>query len=176
MKEKEVKVVYHVELEGFRFGENMKELVQLQLGKLTKLIPGSVSAVVRAKKPNSKGKDVKIEITINDKIRTEVSTKFQDFELGIKQSLKKIKAQTDNYYKNKTKQSVKNIVEEDIVVDNVFVKEKYAILDDITKEEALERMFLSGHELFYIYRDVDTKEVCVLYKRNNGGYGVIHTK
>ena len=32
-----------------------------------------------------------------------------------------------------------------------------------------------GHS-FFVYKDVNTNEVCVLYKRKNGNYGIIETK
>ena len=29
---------------------------------------------------------------------------------------------------------------------------------------------------FFVYKDVDTNEICVIYKRKNGNYGIIETK
>ncbi len=42
-------------------------------------------------------------------------------------------------------------------------------------EEALLQMQLLGHD-FFVYRDCDTNTVCVLYKRKNGGYGIIESE
>ena len=36
-------------------------------------------------------------------------------------------------------------------------------------------MELLGHS-FFVYKDVDTDNICVLYKRRNGNYGIIETK
>lgn len=36
-------------------------------------------------------------------------------------------------------------------------------------------MEMLGHS-FFIYKDVNTKKVCVLYKRKNGNYGIIETE
>lgn len=41
-------------------------------------------------------------------------------------------------------------------------------------DEAIMRMEMLGHS-FFIYTDEETKEVAVVYKRNNGGYGCIET-
>ena len=42
------------------------------------------------------------------------------------------------------------------------------------KEEAILQLELLGHD-FFIYNDVHTNEVNVLYKRKDGNYGVIET-
>jgi putative sigma-54 modulation protein len=39
-------------------------------------------------------------------------------------------------------------------------------------EEAILQMNLLEHQ-FYVFRDADTEEVCVVYARKNGGYGLI---
>ena len=41
-------------------------------------------------------------------------------------------------------------------------------------EEAIMQMELIGHS-FFVYRDVETNEISVVYKRHNGGYGLIET-
>jgi len=42
----------------------------------------------------------------------------------------------------------------------------------MTEEEAVLQMDLVGHD-FYMFRNTDTDEIAVVYKRNNGGYGII---
>lgn len=42
-------------------------------------------------------------------------------------------------------------------------------------ETAILEMEMLHHD-FYIYRDMDTENIHVIYKRKNGGYGVIETK
>ena len=36
-------------------------------------------------------------------------------------------------------------------------------------------MEMLGHS-FFVYRDVESDEICVLYKRKSGKYGIIETK
>ena len=43
------------------------------------------------------------------------------------------------------------------------------------EEEAILEMELLGHS-FFVYKDMDTKNICVLYKRKDGDYGLIETK
>jgi putative sigma-54 modulation protein len=42
-------------------------------------------------------------------------------------------------------------------------------------ETAILEMEMLGHD-FYIYRDMDTEQIHVIYKRKAGGYGIIETK
>ena len=42
----------------------------------------------------------------------------------------------------------------------------------MSAEEAITAMDMLGHD-FYIYKDIDTKHINVLYLRNDGDYAVI---
>ena len=52
---------------------------------------------------------------------------------------------------------------------------KSYIQKPIDEDEAIIQMEMLGHS-FFVYKDVNTNEVCVLYKRKNGNYGIIETK
>ncbi|MDD3126203.1 MAG: ribosome-associated translation inhibitor RaiA [Candidatus Izemoplasmatales bacterium] len=54
------------------------------------------------------------------------------------------------------------------------VKKKRIALDILSTEEAITQMDLLGHD-FFIYRNED-KEVCVMYLREDGKYGLIETQ
>ncbi len=69
-----------------------------------------------------------------------------------------------------------NIENENIDEDNsIIVKRKEIEMKPMNEEEAILQMNLLGHE-FFIFKDVETMEVCVLYKRKDGNYGIISTK
>jgi putative sigma-54 modulation protein len=42
--------------------------------------------------------------------------------------------------------------------------------------EAIEQMKLLGHEDFFVFYNMNTESVCVLYRRRDGGYGLIEPK
>ena len=48
------------------------------------------------------------------------------------------------------------------------------VLDPLTRDEALLQMDLLGHD-FFVYVDRDTANVHVLYRRKDGGYGLLRT-
>ena len=89
--------------------------------------------------------------------------------------------------KNKTRlnRNVKENVKEfnfDYTLDDAeeeskekIVKRKNIEMKPMDEEEAILEMELLGHA-FFVYKDMDTNNVCVLYKRKDGDYGLIETK
>ena len=61
-----------------------------------------------------------------------------------------------------------DVEEEEIEV----VRTKTVILKPETVDEAILQMNLIGH-MFYMFRNAETDNVCVVYRRNDGGYGLI---
>ena len=55
------------------------------------------------------------------------------------------------------------------------VRRKYFPMPPMSIEDAREQLDLIDHD-FYLFRNIDTKELQVIYKRNHGGYGVIQDK
>ena len=58
--------------------------------------------------------------------------------------------------------------------DEIIVKRKNIEMKPMDEEEAILEMNLLGHE-FFVYKDMHTNKVCVLYKRKDGNYGLIET-
>ncbi len=59
--------------------------------------------------------------------------------------------------------------------EEVIVKRKNIEMKPMDEEEAILEMNLLGHE-FFVYKDMHTNNICVLYKRKDGNYGLIETK
>ena len=56
--------------------------------------------------------------------------------------------------------------------DDEIVRVKEIDFEPMTEEEALIQIDLLGHD-FFAYIDRDTEAFCVLYRRDNGGYGLL---
>ena len=63
---------------------------------------------------------------------------------------------------------------EDEEQEEIIVKRKNVEMKPMDEEEAILQMDLLGHE-FFVYKDIHTNKVCVLYKRKDGNYGLIET-
>lgn len=56
-----------------------------------------------------------------------------------------------------------------------IVKRKKLEMKPMDEEEAILEMNLLGHE-FFVYKDMHTNSINILYKRKDGNYGLIETK
>jgi putative sigma-54 modulation protein len=55
------------------------------------------------------------------------------------------------------------------------VRTKSIYLKPMTLDEAITRMEALGHN-FFLYLDIDDDQVSVLYKRVDGGYGILQAE
>lgn len=125
-----------------------------------------------------------IEVTIPLKNYTlRVEEEGDDFYSVVDTSIDKLERQIR---KNKTRiTSRKKVDKTDFILDfepdadeenkNKIVKRKTVELKPMDEEEAILQMELLSHE-FYMFIDSDTDKPAVVYKRKNGGYGVISSE
>ncbi|WP_390903876.1 sigma 54 modulation/S30EA ribosomal C-terminal domain-containing protein [Slackia exigua] len=59
--------------------------------------------------------------------------------------------------------------------DDEIVRVKEVEYSPMTEEEALIQIDLLGHD-FFVYTDRDSNDVQVVYRRSNGGYGMLKPK
>lgn len=69
----------------------------------------------------------------------------------------------------------KDYEEDYIEPEETIVRRKKLDAKPMSEAEAILQMNMLDHD-FFIYRDADTNEVNVLYRRKNGNYGIIETK
>ena len=126
-----------------------------------------------------RGREQKVEITINSinfDLRSEVS--HSDMYAAIDLAVDKLEQQMRKFKsKLMSKDRVEIVYDEDIIDDDVLedvVKRKKVYLKPMDEEEAIMQMELLGHT-FFVFKDIKTEKVNVLYKRLDGAYGVIET-
>jgi putative sigma-54 modulation protein len=64
---------------------------------------------------------------------------------------------------------IEDYFEED---EQTIVRRKEVFLKPIDEEEAITQMELLGHT-FFVFKNVDTNKINVVYKRHDGDYGII---
>jgi putative sigma-54 modulation protein len=174
---------YNIRGEKVEITDAIRSYIEDKIGKLDKYFDEaeSINANVVIK---VRGKEQKIEITVpamHYTLRSEES--HDDLYAAIDLTVDKLERQIR---KNKTKinsKIKKNIIqnfemdledsfEED---DTKVLKRKKVDMKPMDEEEALLQMNMLGHS-FFVFKNVDTDSVCVLYLRKDGNYGIIETK
>lgn len=158
--------------------EGMRHRIETKLSFLNKylLIDGNTTARFVAKVyPNGQ----KVEITIPSKIgplRAEVM--HEDFYAAVDLAIDKLE---DQIRKQKTrlsrrhKESLANtFVDLDAKEEekDTVVRTKEINAEEMPLDEAIMRMEMLSHS-FFIYKDIDSSKMAVVYKRHDGNYGLI---
>ena len=129
---------------------------------------------------STKGKEQKVEVTIwsgKYNIRAEESSDdlYAAMDLFIDKLDRQFKKYKDKINDKRRKETIKEIDTEDIKdleEKEVIVRRKEVYLKPIDEEEAIIQMELLDHT-FFVYKDSNTNKINVVYKRNDGDYGVI---
>ena len=122
----------------------------------------------------------KIEVTIPTKfgiLRAEVadSDLYNAIDLVVdklEDQLRRAKTKMDRRHRESLGKSFDIDAIEDIEIEEIPVKTKSIQVDTMDLDTAIANLELLGHS-FYIYRDDEEEKVAVVYKRINGGYGLI---
>ncbi len=106
----------------------------------------------------------------------------------ISRQLRKFKTRIKDKRKKKTEAEVAHRAEDanpgseldldklmDELADDEIVRRKKICYTPLTEEDALVQMDLLGHD-FFVYTDRDSNNVHVVYRRKNGGYGLLAPK
>lgn len=161
---------------------SIKDYIEEKIGRLDKYFenPNDITATILIK---LRGNDQVVEATINANkfiLRAEESNKdlyasIDKVSDKIERQIRKNKTRMNKKVdKNLTKDFILNF-EEPEENDNVIVKRKTIEDKPMSEEEAILQMELIGHE-FFAFRNVDTKDINIIYKRKDGDYGILEIK
>ncbi|MBQ7993475.1 MAG: ribosome-associated translation inhibitor RaiA [Solobacterium sp.] len=161
----------------------MKESIERKLSILDKYLlinSDTIARVVARIYPDSE----KVEVTIPTKVgilRAEVVDR--DFYAALDGAIDKLE---DQIRRQKTRLSKKHrehlakaFIEEAAIAENpendIPVRTKTITADEMTLDDAIMQMELSGHT-FYIYTDEESGRISVVYRRSSQGYGLIEVE
>ncbi len=173
---------YNIRGDKMIITDAIKDYAETKLGKLEKYFKDDdITANVLAK---VRGKSQIVEVTIpTSKFILRSEEENEDLYAAIDLVSDKLERQIR---KNKTrlnrniKDSVKEFnfdfdIKDEEESKEKIVKRKNIEMKPMDEEEAILEMELLGHS-FFVYKDMDTDKICVLYKRKDGDYGLIETK
>lgn len=169
----------HIHGRDLRLGEQFQEKAHAKLSKYAKYFTDEIETQVRVKK---EAECFVVEITM--KVRKYIlraEGRAEDLLLALDEASDRLDGQMR---KQKTKLLRKH-KEKDFLIEQVFVKEypeteeekrivknKKFRLEYLDEEEAVMQMELLGHD-FLLYRDIESGNVSVVYRRKDGHYGKI---
>ena len=168
---------YSIRGEKLEVTDSIREYVMDKLNKMEKYFddPNSVSVKILF---SVRGREQKIEVTINSRrydLRAEVS--HSDMYAAIDLAVDKLERQIRKHKtKMMSRERAQIVYEDDIYEEESYdvIKRKKVYLKPMDEEEAIVQMEMLGHT-FYIFKDIETETVKVLYKRYDDTYGVIET-
>lgn len=163
--------------------DSIKEYIESKIGKLDKYFdnPENITATVSIK---IVGKKQVVEVTINTHsfvIRGEESNDdlYASIDLVSDKIERQIRKNKTRMHKKINKEKIKdfNLSYDDNAEEksDIIVKRKVIETKPMDEEEAILQMELLGHD-FFVFKNANTDEFNILYKRKNGDYGIIETK
>ena len=179
----EVHMKLHIHGQNLSITEGMLQKTEKKLSFLEKfiLVDEDTTANVQVKiKPNT----LKVEITILTKvgiIRAEVehADYYAAIDLAIdklEDQLRRMKTRLNRKHREKLSKAFME-TEETIAKEPKakVVKTKTVLAEEMSLDDAIMRMEMLGHS-FFIYTDEEHKDIAVVYKRLDGGYGLLETQ
>ena len=168
---------------NYDMGDKLHNYIETKLGKLEKFFNEDVTANVVV----SKLKETpKFEATINAKqavFRAEMANDsiYDAVDMAtdkLAAQMTKFKGKLESRYKENKALKLEFIPEpdkEDYDEEEIsIVRRKSLELEPMVAEEAILQMEMLGHD-FFVFLDMDTDAVSVVYKRKGNAYGIIET-
>ena len=103
----------------------------------------------------------------------------------LSRQLRKFKERHNGHHNNQSQKSA--IVSQEELIESTFnkdkevslpepeIRRKYFSMQPLSVKEAKHQLDLIDHD-FYFFREKESKQLKVIYKRNHGGYGLIQAK
>jgi putative sigma-54 modulation protein len=160
---------------NFKLTDGLKSAIHEKLERFEKMISESepVRVVLETKRY---GQKIEVTLPINNRYIKAESTE-EDLYVAIDTVIDKLKRQIskflDRIYDRETISTIG--YEEDVQEQEEhsrIIKRKYISMKPMLEEEAILQMELLSHRTFMFYNP-DEEAVCMLYKRNDGDYGIL---
>jgi ribosome hibernation promoting factor len=163
---------------GVEVTDALRSYAEKRLGRLERQLPDSQIELQLSAENNPSIKDSHVaEATVRTKgpvLRARESS--QDMRASIDQLVDKLERQVTRYRekRGRRRRASRQAPEEGIPMpeEPQIVRTKQFAVKPMTAEEAVLQLELVGHD-FFVFRDADSNEVNIVYRRREGGYGLI---
>jgi putative sigma-54 modulation protein len=170
---------YNIRGNKIEVTDAINDYIKSKVSKLEKYLDDNEEVEAKAL-ISTRGRDQKVEVTIwSGKYNIRAEEVNPDLYAAIDLVIDKLERQFKKYRGKLTNKRAKKEDLPSIEIEEYFedeeatvVRRKEVFLKPIDEEEAITQMELLGHS-FFVFKDVHTGKINVVYKRNDGDYGVI---
>ena len=163
---------------GVEVTDALRSYAEKRLGRLERQLPDSEIELQLSAENNPSIKDSHVaEATVRTKgpvLRARESS--HDMRASIDKLVDKLERQVTRYRekRGRRRRASRQAPDEGIPMSEEpqIVRTKQFPVKPMTAEEAVLQLELVGHD-FFVFRDADSNEVNVVYRRRQGGYGLI---
>ncbi len=160
---------------NYKIADRFKEVMKAKLEKLKRYFGDDATVTIACVKQN---KQEKLEITVSNKgllFRSEVMSDnmYDNIDLALPKLEKQIVRNREKKIDAKKKKNDFEFIYEmpEVKSPEVFKKKSFN-LDPMSEDEAKDAIERLGHT-FYIFLNAESGKVNVLYRRNDGKFGLI---
>jgi len=163
--------------ENVTVNDEMREKIENRLSELNKyvVIDEAQSAKVTVKVNG--GNALKVEVNVPTKVglmRSEVV--HEDFSTAVDLAIDKledqIRRQKGRLSRRHKESLAESFLQEAETEEDTPVRTKTVYAEEMVLDEAIMHMEMLSHS-FFVYKDTDSEKLAVVYKKNNGGYGLL---
>ena len=163
---------------GVEVTDALRSYAEKRLGRLERQLPDPQIELQLSAENNPSIKDSHVaEATVRTKgpvLRARESS--HDMRASIDQLTDKLERQVTRYREKRSRRrrAPRQAPDEGIPMDEEpqIVRTKQFTVKPMTAEEAVLQLELVGHD-FFVFRNADSEEVNIVYRRRVGGYGLI---
>ena len=165
---------------GMEVSESLKARVEKKLGKMERYFNQEAEANVRLKQQKGARNIIEITVSVGSLIlRAEECS--NDMYLSIDRAVDKLESQLrryrtklDKHLRDAKAEPVAELAVEDVYEEATYdvVRTKKFAVKPMSVEDAITQMELLGHD-FFLFLNEEVDVMCVLYRRNDGSYGLL---
>lgn len=173
---------FNIRGENVDLTDAIRDYVEKRISKISKFLEDNVDATAHVNLKVYKNKTYKVEVTIPLPyltLRAEETSNdmYASIDLvtdKLERQIRKYKTKVNRKSREKGLKNLEFVPGDDGAEDDSLkiVRTKEISLKPMDSEEAVLQMDMLGHD-FFIFQDADTNGTSVVYRRNDGRYGLI---
>lgn len=168
----------HYTERGYEASDKLRGIIEKKLAKLNKFIDEDTDAYVTLTRENSKRHIMEITIPINgmmlrgEEACDDFYSAIDDIVNALERQMRKHRTRLERRIRENAFDDYIPQEEEEPENSYEIVRVKRFAIKPMDSEEAIMQMELVGHD-FFVFRNAETDQVNVVYKRRDGRYGLI---